>query len=150
MKYFIGILILVFSSVVAHAASSKWVDADGNVTYSDTVPPDVKSETVRSISGKGQTEAPATFSPKSYTERDAELRKARQEKAESSNKKAGEDAIAEAKQRNCVSSRENVRVLEEGGRIVTYGADGERTYLDDDARAQRMEQARKAVSTNCN
>lgn len=150
MDRFVGILVLVLFSSAVNAASNKWIDADGNVVYSDTVPPDVKSVTVRSNVGKGQEGAPATYSQKSYTERDAELKKAKQEKEEAAGKQAKEQSATDEKRRNCAASRENVRTLEEGGRIVTYGADGERAYLDDDARAQRLQQARNAVSANCN
>lgn len=150
MKHLFIFLVLIFSYTGANAASNKWVDANGNVVYSDTAPPDVKSTTVRSIAGKGQEGAPATYSTKSYAERDVELKKAKQEKTEAADKQAKETAANEEKRRNCSASRENVRALEEGGRIVTYGADGERTYLDDDARAQRLQQARSALSANCN
>ncbi len=150
MKQFCAIITLSLISFGANAGLSKWVDAEGKVHYSDTPPPEVKTESVRNISGKGQTEAPATYSPKSYAEREAELKKSRQEKEEAAQKKAQQDADAETKKRNCETARQSARFLEEGTPVVTYDANGERTFLDDSARAQRIEQARKAISANCN
>ena len=67
-------------------ALNKWVDADGKVHYSDIVPPEVSTQTVRNIAGKGQENAPASFTPKSLAEREAELKKSKQEKEEASTK----------------------------------------------------------------
>ncbi len=150
MKPCFAIIVLALISLNAHAELHKWVDADGVVHYSDTVPPEVSTQTVRNITGKGQTNAPASFTPKSVAEREAEMRKAKQEKEDASKKKAQQDAEAETRSRNCEAARQNARALEEGMRIVTYDANGERTYLDDNARAQRLEEARKAISANCN
>lgn len=150
MKSCFAVIALVLISFNAHAELKKWVDADGVVHYSDTIPPGVTTtETVRNISGKGQANAPAGNSPKSLAEREAELKKAKQEKEDASQKKAQQEAAAAAKKSNCEAARQNVQALEEGTRIITYDANGERSYLDDNARAQRLEEARKAVSANC-
>jgi hypothetical protein len=150
MKPYFVIIALSLIGLNAHAGLNKWVDAEGKVHYSDSPPPEVKVQTVPNISGKGQTEAPASYSPKSYAEREAELKKSKLEKEETAQKKAQQDAQAETKKRNCDAARQNARSLEEGGRIFTYDEKGERTYMEDGARAQRLDEARKAISTNCN
>ena len=150
MKHYIAVIALSLVGLNAHAEVNKWVDSEGNVHYSDTRPAEVTPQTVRSFSGKGQTEAPASYSSKSYVEREAELKKSKQEKEESSQKKAQQDAAAEAKKQNCAAARQNARALEEGSRVVTYDENGERSYLDDDARSARLEEARKAIGANCN
>lgn len=151
MKHYFAIMTLALMSLNAHAALHKWVDSDGTVHYSDTVPSDVKAaQSVRDVTGKGAESAPASSSPKSTAEREAEWKKAKQQKDEAAQKKAQQDAEAETKRRNCDAARENARTLEQGGRIMTYDASGERSYMDEDARAQRLEEARKAISANCN
>ena len=150
MKPYFVIIALSLIGLNAHAGLNKWVDAEGKVHYSDAPPPEVKTETVRNVSGKGQTEAPASYSPKSYSEREAEMKKSKLEKEEASKKTAQQEADAKAKQTNCEAARQNVRSLEAGGRIVTYDANGERTYMEDDARTQRLEEAQGAVSKYCN
>ncbi len=149
--YFIAIFTLALISSNAHAELHKWVDANGVVHYSDTVPPDVaKTQNVRNVTGKDGATAPASSSQKTLAEREAELKKAKQEKDDAAKKKAQQDAAAESKKNACEAARQNQRTLEAGGRIYTYDASGERTFLDEDARAQRLEEARKAVSENCN
>lgn len=137
-------------SLNAQAGLNKWVDAQGNVHYSDTPPQNVKTQSVPNVAGTGQAAAPATYSSKSYVEREAELKKSKQEKAEANEKKAQQEAQTEEKKRNCTGAQQNLRMLEEGTRIVTYDANGEKTYLDDAAREQRLNEARKAVSNYCN
>jgi hypothetical protein len=150
MKPYFVIIALSLIGLNAHAGLNKWVDAEGKVHYSDSPPPEVKVQTVPNISGKGQTEAPASYSPKSYAEREAEMKKSKLEKEETAQKKAQQDAQTEAKKRNCEAARQHARALEEGARIFTYDKSGERSYLDDDARAQRLEEARKTISADCN
>ncbi len=150
MKPFLALIALALLALNAHAGLNKWVDEEGKVHYSDTPPPDVKTQSVRSLSGKGQTEAPASYSPKSYTEREAELKKSKLEKEEASKKNAQQDAAAETRKRNCETARQHARALEEGARVYNYDQNGERVYLDDDARTQRLEEARKTISADCN
>ncbi len=151
MKLRILFISFTLFSVTAHADLNKWVDANGSVHYSDTVPPEVdKAHTVRNISGKGQSEAPATLSPKSVAEREVDLKKSNKEKEEASKKKSQEKAQADLKKENCAASRENLHTLEENSRIVTHDANGERAYLDDAAREERLNDIRKTISANCN
>ncbi len=150
MKRYLAVAAMALLTLNAHAALNKWVDEEGKVHYSDTPPPAAKTQSVPNISGKGQVEAPATYSPKSYIERDAELKKSKQEKDEAAQKKAQQEAEAETKKRNCENARQNARALEEGARIITYDENGERSFLDDEARAKRLDEARKTISANCN
>jgi hypothetical protein len=149
MKPCFAIITLALISSNALAGLNKWVDADGKVHYSDTPPPEVTTQAVRNIAGKGQTDAPVSYSPKSVAEREAELKKNKQSKEEAAQKKAQQDADAEAKKKNCAAARESARALEAGTRIATYDANGEKSYLDDDTRAQRLEEARKVMSASC-
>ena len=150
MRLYLAIIVLSLTGLNAHAGMVKWVDAEGKVHYSDSPPPEVTSaQSVRNFSGTGQQEAPASYSPKTVAEREAEMKKARKEKDEAAQSKAQQDAIAENRKRNCVIARENVRTLEESSRVVTYDSNGERTYLDDAAREKRLEEARKTASDNC-
>lgn len=150
MKRILPLIALALIGLNAHAGLNKWVDAEGKVHYSDTPPPDAKTESVRNIAGKGQADSPASYSPKSVAEREAEWRKNKAEKDETAQKKSQQDEQAKVKQQNCENARQNVRTLEEGGRVVTYDANGEKSYMDDEARAKRLEEARKVIASNCN
>lgn len=149
MKPAVILLLLSCFSLSAHAALNKWVDENGKVHYSDTPPANATVETVRNITGKDQKDAATNYSPKNYAEREAELRKARQGKADAAAKAAEETARGEERQRNCLAARENLRALEEGTRLVVYDENGVRRYLDDAERAQRLNSAQAAVKANC-
>jgi hypothetical protein len=150
MKASISIIALVLLSFNAQAALHKWVDAEGKVHYSDTIPPEVSTtQNVRNISGKDRGDAPADNAPKSLAEREAEFKKSRQAKEDKAEKKAQTEAQAEARSRNCEASRQNARMIEEGVRITTYDAKGERTFLDDETRAKKLEEARESIRNNC-
>lgn len=150
MRRYFTIITLLLICFDAHAGLNKWVDADGKVHYSDSPPPNVETERVRSFTGKEQADAPVKYSPKSIAEREAEYKKSKQEKEKALQEKSQENAEAAAKKRNCEAAQENLRTLESGSRVVTYDANGERIYLDDTARAQKLEEARTAISKSCN
>lgn len=149
MKFATALLLLSFISLPAQAGLNKWVDEHGKVHYTDSPPLDAKVESVRNVTGKGQEAAPVDYSSKSYSQRAAEMKKARQEKNEASEKSAREAAQQQERKRNCAAARENLRSLESGTRLVTYDEKGERRFMDDAERAQRLNSAREAVKGNC-
>lgn len=148
MKKFLLILLMLVSTNT-FAALSKWVDADGKVHYSDQPPPpNVKAKTLRVTS---DTAAPASApaAPKTIAEREAELRKAQQAKKEAAGKAAQEQARVEAEKSACATAQQNLRTLQEGMRIMEVDAKGERSYLDDEQRQQRIAKARQDISAYC-
>ncbi len=149
--YFAIVMLLSLLSLNVHAAVHKWVDADGNVHYSDVRPDeDTQTQGVRNVTGKDQEGASPSYTPKNYAEREAEMKKAKQAKDEAAQRKAQQDAEAETKKSNCATARENVRTLEDNQYVTTYNENGERVIMNDATRAQRLEDARKAISTYCN
>ncbi|HEU0220523.1 MAG TPA: DUF4124 domain-containing protein [Gallionella sp.] len=156
MKKFLLIL-LVLASTNAFAELSKWVDADGKVHYSDQPPPaNVKAKTLRvtseaaaPASAGGAVAASAPAAPKTIAEREAELKKAQQAKKEAADKAAQEQARIETEKANCAAAQQNLRTLQEGMRIVEIDAKGERSYVDDEQRRQRIEKAQQGIKTYC-
>lgn len=149
MRTLLVFFLLTIFALNAHAELKKWVDENGVVHYSDTPPAGTKVDSVRNVTGKDTAIPSANSKPKSYVEREVELKKTRQEKQAASDKLAGEKAVQEERQHNCTNARETLRALESGGRIATYDASGERIFLDDAAREQRAHDARAAVQANC-
>ena len=151
MKKFLLIL-LMLASTTAFAGLSKWVDADGKVHYSDQPPPaNVKAKTLRvtseaaaPMSASGVAAASAPAAPKTIAEREAELRKVQQAK-----KEAADKAAQEPEKAYCDAAQQNLRVLQEGMRMVEIDAKGERFYLDDEQRRQRIEKAQQGIKTYC-
>jgi len=87
--------------------------------------------------------------PLTPAEQEQEYRKRQLEAQKARGKEALAAKDAEAKQENCVRAREALRTFESGQRVSRTNAQGERYYLDDDARASETEAARRAVQDWC-
>lgn len=147
MKYSLAIFLLLIS-LHSHAALNKWVDADGNVHYSDNPPADAQVKTLRNSTVPDAAPVDAS-APKTIMEREAE-RKKNQLSKEEDNKKAEQEKEKDlAKKKNCESARSNLAVYENSPLLVTYDAKGERTYLDEATHKKETNEARKDVSKYC-
>jgi len=145
------LILLILASTNAFAAISKWVDAQGQIHYSDQPPPaDTKAKTLRSVS---DTEAAVGTSgvtaPKTIAEREAELKKAQKAQKEAADKAAKKQANEEAIKANCATAQQSLRTLQEGIRMVQVDPNGERYYMDDAQRQQRIAQTQKDIDTYC-
>ncbi|GAB1234683.1 DUF4124 domain-containing protein [Ferrigenium sp. UT5] len=150
MKTLLTLSLLALFALDARAEVSKWIDENGVMHYSDTRPVGINADSVRNVTGKDTAPPAANDKPRSYLEREVELKKTRQEKQAADAKLAQEKAAQEEKQRNCANARESLRTLEGGTRISVYDANGERYYLDEAELEQRVRAARAAVQENCN
>ncbi len=140
----ICLLLLSFS---AYGALTKWVDADGKVHYSDGPPPDnVKTKTLTTP----HDSASGVPAQKTFIELEAERKKSQKAKEEAAQKAAQQQENALAKQKSCMSAKANLKALENSPQITTYNDKGESTLMDDAARRQNIEDARKQISTYCN
>lgn len=153
--------VLIFGVALAFAASAsaqlyRWVDKDGRVRYGDTPPPGAKTTTLRAPAGqaapaeadpaaKGAPKGPLTPAQQEqeFRKRQIEAQKAR-DKADQASKEA------ETKRENCARARQALASLESGQRIARTNAQGERYFLEDDARAAETERARQMVRDWCN
>lgn len=146
------ILVLLLFSVDSHAALNKWVDASGKVHYSDEPPPaNAKVETIHvSADTGGTSSASATSATKSIAEQELELKKTKQAREDKEKEAEKLKEAARTKLHNCDLARDNLRVLTDSPRIATYGDNGERSYMDDATRQQRLEEGRKLVDQYCN
>ena len=133
---------------------NKWVDANGQVHYSDQAPPpDVNATALGGTAASDVTESDTAESDvpstKTVAERDAEYKKNKKAKAEQEQKSAQQKEAADAKNKYCDELRSALKPLEAGARLSEYNANGERVFLDDATRQQRIEEARKGISDNC-
>jgi hypothetical protein len=146
MKYFLAMALLLIS-FNSYAELHKWVDANGNVHYSDTPPPPgVKVETIRTHVSPGN---PSKFE-KSFTEQAADINKANKKMEEAAKSEADKQKEAQAKQQSCEEARNRLMTLKTAPRIATVNDKGERTIMDDASRQKQIEQANTAVSKYCN
>ncbi|OGS99229.1 MAG: hypothetical protein A3K04_11425 [Gallionellales bacterium RBG_16_56_9] len=154
-KYLLILLMLV--SANAFSELNKWVDANGQVHYSDIPPPpDANTKTLRTTPGimgsrsAGEsTAASAATAPKTMAEREVELKKAQRAKKEAADKAAKKRADSEANKDRCAALQKNLRALQEGIRMVELDANGNQFFIDDEQRQQRIAKTQQDISANC-
>lgn len=131
---------------LAHAELYKWTDSQGKVHYTDQ-PPTVNAQTVKNPqSGQAET---TTQAAKSLSDKDQAYKK-RLEEAEQARLKAEKEAEqARIQRENCTKARNNLDTLQNRSRVYTTNSAGQRTYMDDAARADALANSQKAVSDFC-
>lgn len=149
---------LALASNLAQAQAYRWVDKDGKTRYGDFPPPGVNAKPMK-LPAAPAAPSPAAGSGTAKDTKDgaakppmdpAQAFKERQLKAkEEADKAEKERAEAETTKRNCDSMRGNLRALEEGQRISTTNAQGERTILDDAGRQVRIAEIKGEIAKTC-
>jgi len=141
--------LLFFVAVVStsvHADLYKWTDAQGKVHYSDQ-PPTAKAQIIKN-SAAGQ--ADITSQAKQSLDAKDRAYQERREEAEKARAKAEKEAEqARIQRENCAKARSNLSTLQNSPRVYKTDATGQRTYMDDAARASALESSQKAVSDFC-
>ena len=143
----IALAAAVCAALPAQAAKLyKWVDDQGNVTYSERKPQNREVETIR-LRGATLDSSGAQEKLDQLNDR-AESQQKDREFAEIST-----TATAERDQRmasNCKTARENMRILRTTSRIQDKDADGEAYFLDEAGIQTKMAQTQQQIDNNCN
>ena len=144
------LILLILASTNVFAGISKWVDAQGRVHYSDQPPPpDAQTKTLRHVSGTEDTAGSGVAETKTAAEREAELKRANLAKQAETDKAAQKKAAEDALKINCASAQESLRSLRSGERMMVIDANGQRSFMDDAQRQQRIAKIQQDISTNC-
>ncbi len=146
-------LALCMAAALAIAASTpalaaklyKWVDKDGNVTYSQERPPGVKADSLEiRTGGPSDDEAKATLEKLTG-----------EAEAVSKDRNLASTVTKELKERderikkNCEVARENKRILESAPRVQDTDAEGNPYFVDDATRAARIATAEDQIRQYC-
>ncbi len=126
----------------------KWTDADGRVHYEDR--PSGEPSEVRLQFSYNRTNNTAV-QQRVQTRRDtaATQQAARDEAAADKLTAAENRAAAEEKQAKCQTYRAKLKTMLESQRVYRENAAGERTYLDDTARAEARSKAEELIKETC-
>ncbi|WP_374338002.1 DUF4124 domain-containing protein [Methyloversatilis sp.] len=124
----------------------QYKDAQGRTVFSDSPPPGV-SATRKNVPVPPAAAAPEGESP--VQDKMQEFQKRREERLEKEAKDAKEKAAREKAAENCSRVRNRLAALRSGQRIVRFNEQGEREYIDDEARNREIEQTEKSVSEWC-
>jgi len=124
----------------------KWVDKDGNVTYSQQKPPDVKAETVKLRGVESISSEQARERLNSLSDKTEVTRKDREFQATVSAEGQSRDARLKE---NCETARQNLRVLNSGARVKSTDPEAAGAYMSDEQRAAQINQAKTNIENNC-
>lgn len=141
-------LAITVSSAVYADEIYKWTDEDGNVHYEDR-PSGAPSEQRLQFS-YNRTDSTAV-DERVKAQRDVEntRREARADKDAEDQTIAEERAAAEKKLEQCQQYRASLKVMLESRRVYREDEAGERTYLDDTARAEARTKAEELIKETC-
>jgi hypothetical protein len=127
----LGLLALLIA-LDADAQMYKCVDERGKIQYTDQPQPGCKETAIRpSPPLSGEVRPPKEDLPRE----DADLKRRLMENEASAAKERQERMAIAAR---CARLRQESAMLQESSRIITRNAKGEREYMDDAAREQRM------------
>ena len=126
----------------------KYTDADGNVHYGDRPTGDPTEERLAIVS-RGTDPAAVQARIDARQERDATRQEARTTRAEAAEAEAEERSVAAERAARCEENRVRLQTYTDSRRLYREDENGERVYLDDDAREEAMQQVRDQIDEYC-
>ncbi len=142
----IALATAVCAALPAQAAKLyKWVDEQGNVSYSERRPANRESETIR-LRGATLDSTGAQEKLDQLNDRADAQRKDREFAENSATATADRD---ERMANNCKIAQENMRILRTTSRIKDKNADGEAYFLDEAGIQAKMAQTQSQIDSNC-
>jgi hypothetical protein len=132
----------------------RWVDADGNVVYSDQPPP-ADARDARSLNERlpiSEPDAEAESDAASIAEQEAEFQERRKQRADADAEASKEAENAALRKKNCEQARSDLEIVTNPprGRLREQNADGELVYMTEEQRQVRIAEAKDAVEQWCN
>ncbi len=144
MKRLLLCAALIAWSGIASAIVYKWVDADGKIHYGDQPPDGVHAEIVELLG----THVPRTAQPSPSAPAQGS-KTAAPDQADTA-KKAVDDDVAAAREKQCADAQDHYKKLIEGRHLYKVGDNGERQYLtSEEIDAERLT-AKQEVDATCN
>jgi hypothetical protein len=125
----------------------KWTNAAGEVQYTQVPPPGgIKTEVIQGA--PPPADDPDKINEKLQNEVDAmdETLSRQEEALEEKNLRKEKD---ETYEKNCISARNNLAALQEGGRKRYLTADGQVIHLSEEERQQRINEAKDQIDEFC-
>jgi hypothetical protein len=152
MKRVLLFAALIAWSGMAGAVVYKWLDAQGKVQYGDRPPNGVHAEVVEGLGARTSSAAQARPSDAApAAQRITANPNQNQPKVDdAAAKKALDEDVAQARDKQCIEARERYRKLIEGRRLYKTGDNGERQYLSsEEIDSQRLD-AKRDIDSTCN
>lgn len=149
----LGALLLATPATWAAGEMYRWVDADGQVHYSDQPPPagakDIKAIRSTGVDPLQSSDSDESAEP-SYVEQNAAFEERQAKKAEERAEAEKEKQAEAERKKNCELAKGNYNTVTTGGRVMRVNAQGEREYLTDEEIQKETIEARKTMEEWCN
>ena len=84
-----------------------------------------------------------------FVQQEAVVKRAQLAEQAAAAQAAQKQAAADTLKANCATAQENLRTLQSGVRLLEVNANGERSYMDDAQRQQRIDKVQQDISNNC-
>ena len=152
-KHIRPLLLLATFTLIPNPASAgkfyKWVDAEGLTHYSQHPPKDqsIEKEQIKINEKKPTDSAKAITQLKKNRE---VLLKAAEDRKSGGKKDPDEEAMQEAKTKNCQIAKDNLKQLNENARVRETGEDGELKYLSEEEHQKRKNVNSSYIKEHCN
>lgn len=158
----LAVALVLGSSAVLAQGIWKWRDKDGRVQISDRPPPNEVPEkdvlqrphSARVPMATQAASDAASEAPVPRVDASLEARKNKAQAEQLAADKAKKDAEAakraQAKAENCQRARAYMQGLDTGLRVSRVNEQGQREFLDDNARAAEVARTRENINANCN
>jgi hypothetical protein len=146
-------LMAAFLTATAAGNMYRWVDADGNVYYSDQPPP-ADARDAKNLNERlpiSEPDAESESESDAYAEKEAEFQERQKQNAEAEAEAAREAETAALSKQSCDQARADVELVNNppGGRLRERNAEGVLVYMTEEQLAQRRAEANDAVSKWC-
>jgi hypothetical protein len=141
-----GVAMAASMSFAAADQVYKWVDSQGHVHFSQTPPPGT------TVSAQTVTVNPAAPDPQSLANQQSlqqQLADKNKATADAAAKTKPDPAAAAQKKQHCDDLHTRLNILQQSGRTATTDAQGNITYLDDNARAQQIDAINQQIKSDC-
>lgn len=139
-------LIALFASTPLAAKTYRWVDENGVTVYSQKPPPSGQATEIK------PPPPPATSPEEAQSKLDEQRQKLEdlREDRELKKKESGEKkAEAKRKKSNCEAAQRNLAGLISRPHARQKGPDGEYHHIDEEARQEKITEAKKDIQENC-
>jgi len=123
----------------------KWVDEEGNVSYSDKPPPDIESEEI-----KKQSYAVTDQEAQKKLEELTEKAEAQQQERDIKTEVAAQQAErSETIKKNCAIAQSNLELLTSQSRVTLKDTQGNEYFLSEEEKQSKSLDARANVDRYC-
>lgn len=156
MRIFIGIGLIAFlSAATVDAQIYKWVDEHGKTQYTDQPPPPGAARNEKriniktGISTQHQDESGESVEfkkAKSLAEERTEFDKRRQQRKE---EEAKQQASTDENKKKCVEAKTQLSLYSDSPRLTVPDGMGGITYVDEEMRQKKINEANKLIATHC-